>query len=59
MLLEKPISQMYMHAIFRLVSQNPRDREYSRRLDAVDFGKIAPLPGREQYVLDSELVACN
>ena len=52
MLLAKLISQTHMHAIFRLVSQDPRDRIYSKGLDVVDLEKIAPVPGREKYVLD-------
>jgi len=47
MLLAKPISQTYMHAIFRFVSQDPRDRKYSKRLDVVDLKKSLPcLEGR-------------
>ena len=49
MLLAKLISQTHMHAIFRLVSQDPRDRIYSKGLDVVDLDKIAPVPGREKY----------
>jgi hypothetical protein len=35
MLLAQLISQAHMHAIFRLVSQDPRDRTYSQWLDVV------------------------
>jgi hypothetical protein len=52
MLLPKLISQTPMHAIFRFVSQDPRDRKYLERLDVVDREKIAPVPGRVRYVLD-------